>query len=91
MKIPSGFEALGKPIPLWRKQEAYTCCSLMGSGDPGANMEVVGLMSTALERDHPYDALEAGQKVFDLTGAYRLMAVLLTTEKPKVRIPAGRL
>jgi hypothetical protein len=33
-----------------------------------------------LERDKPYEAQAAGMKFLDLTGTYRLFAVLLTTD-----------
>jgi hypothetical protein len=40
--------------------------------------ECVSSIANQLERDKPYEAQAAGMRFLDLTGTYRLMAVLLT-------------
>lgn len=76
-----GFNAMGHPVPFWRKQIAYEHAKDMGCDETNA-FAVVGGMSEQLERDEPYAAMEAGMRHLDLTGTYRLMAVLLTAQKP---------
>ena len=76
----SGFAAMGKPVPFYRRQAGYEHCKEMGCGSDAAFAAVNG-MSEMLERDKPYEAMAAGMKYLDLTGTYRLMAVLLTAEK----------
>lgn len=68
---------MGKPIPVSRKEVAY---ELLKEWDltPTTATSVIGKMSEMLERDKPYEAMGACKDVVDLTGAYRLMAVLLT-------------
>lgn len=78
----SGFEAMGKPVPYYRRQAAMAHCRDMGLKDTNKAMATIDRMSEALSRDEPYAAMEAGMAHLDLTGTYRLMAVLLTAEKP---------
>ena len=77
----NGFDAMGKPIPFYRRQAGYDTCLEMGLKSEAAYSAVSG-MSEMLERDQPYEAMAAGMKYIDLTGTYRLMAVLLTADKP---------
>lgn len=77
-----GFGAMGKPIPFWRQQAGYEDCIQMGLNKQDAHAAVNG-MSEQLSRDKPYEAMEYGMKYLDLTGTYRLMAVLLTAQKGK--------
>lgn len=79
----AGFDAMGKPIPAYRKEAGDRTCKAMGITDPEIRWSVVAMMSEQLARDNPYGALEAGMKYLDLTGTYRLMAVLLTAKKEK--------
>jgi len=53
----------------------------MGLTDNEDAWRCVGTTAEALERDKPYEAQAAAMVYLDLTGAYRLMAVLLTAEK----------
>jgi hypothetical protein len=39
-------------------------------------MTMVGGVAAAIERDEPFDAIAAAREHLDLTGAYRLLAVL---------------
>ena len=71
----SGFAAMGKPIPNDRKQRAYDAAKSIGVKDCWG---LVAGMSEHLERDKPYEAMESAKKHIDLTGAYRIMATLLT-------------
>ena len=80
--VANGFDAMGKPIPLYRKQAAYDTCKAMGVNNPSVAWSVVNGMANALERDKPYDAMNVGGAHVDLTGVYRLMAVLLTAPRP---------
>lgn len=76
-----GFSAMGKPVPFYRRQAGYDTCLSMGLTSEAAYHAVNG-MSEHLERDKPYDAMATGMRYIDLTGTYRLMAVLLTADKP---------
>lgn len=76
----SGFDAMGKPIPLHRRTAGLQHCAAMGLTDVELAWSCVGRMSEQLERDKPYEAMAAGMEYLDLTGTYRLMAVLLTAE-----------
>lgn len=73
----SGMEAMGRPIPMNRRQEAYDWVRTLGFDQETASL-VVGRVAEALERDKPYDAMREGMEHIDLTGTYRLFAVLLT-------------
>lgn len=82
----AGFNAMGKPIPTHRKEAGYRDAKAMGL-DTEKAWHVIHGMSLYLERDKPYEAMAAGMRYVDLTGTYRLMAVLLTAGEP---IPARR-
>ena len=75
--ISSAFAAMGKPIPYSRRQAAYECAKGIGV-ESGDCFTLVDAMSDQLERDKPFEAQQTALKYVDLTGAYRLMAVLLT-------------
>lgn len=72
------FNAFGKPVPLDRRSRALMTIREMGVNGTERAWECIGLMSSSIERDDPYKALEAARRFVDLTGAYRLMAVLCT-------------
>jgi len=86
-QIDTGFGAMGKPVPFYRRQAAMDHARAMGV-DKKMAMEVAGKMAEALERDKPYEAMQAGTQVLDLTGTYRLMAVLCTAPKPRYKVKA---
>lgn len=75
---PTGFNAMGQPIPLARRQAAYETCQSIGLTDREEMMRCVTGMAEQLERDKPFEAQQIAMQHVDLTGAYRLMAVLLT-------------
>ncbi len=86
VKGTDGFAAMGKPIPLYRQQAAYDACLSMGMTNRDQIHTLVSSMAQALERDKPYEAMQAGSRGLDLTGVYRLMAVLLTAAKPRIKV-----
>lgn len=70
------FNNMGKPVPFERRQSAYKNCRHMGLNQARA-YECVDAMAEQLKRDEPYMAQKAGMQFLDLTGTYRIMAVLL--------------
>lgn len=77
-----GFGNMGKPIPDFRKDEAYRTCRQEFGMDASKSMGTVQGCAQSLERDKPYEAMEAAMKYgVDLTGAYRLIAVLLVHQE----------
>lgn len=77
-----GFSAMGRPIPILRKRNAYIHLKNMGVTDSEYRFRCVAMVAARLEHDDPYGALGEATKFVDLTGAYRLMAVLLTGDQP---------
>lgn len=86
--VAEGFEAFGKPVPIFRRDAALAHCRAMGLGDTAKATGMIQRMSDAIERDAPYAAMEAGMAYLDLTGTYRVMAVLCTHEPPPSPEPA---
>jgi hypothetical protein len=76
--VPEAFEAMGKPVPEDRRDAAYSWLRSIGIGREEA-WQTVQQASTALERDHPHEVFKIAMQFIDLTGAYRLMALLLTS------------
>lgn len=75
----SGMGAMGKPVPYYRREAGYQHCKQMGLNSDESFAAVNG-MCEGLGRDEPYNAMQASMKYLDLTGTYRLMAVLLTAK-----------
>lgn len=67
---------MGKPIPPNVRGWGLAHCKEMGL-DTVHGHACVEKVANALERDDPYAAMEASMQYLDLTGHYRLMAVLL--------------
>ena len=80
-----GLSAMGKPITMGRRANADKHCKEMGLTDHDKRIACINGMSEQLERDNPYEAMSEGMKYLDLTGTYRLMAVLLTATKGEIR------
>lgn len=80
-EVVDGFANMGKEVPLFRRQAGLEHCKSMGL-DTERSWSCVQQVSEALKRDEPYLAMEAGMRFLDLTGTYRIMAVLLTAEAP---------
>lgn len=72
-----GFEAMGHPVSDHRRETAYRHARDMGLSSE-QSMRVVGAMADAVERDDPYRALGTAGEPLDITGRYRLLAVLCT-------------
>lgn len=78
-----GMGAMGHPIPDYRRDAAYrTCREAFGMSSADA-MSCVSGTAEQLERDKPYEAMGMAMRYIDLTGAYRLFAVLLASPKPE--------
>ena len=77
----SGFEAFGKPVPDYRRDEAYRQAREMGLTSEQA-FTAVGQIASAIEHDHPHRVLgPTTDLALDLTGRYRVMAVLATMQE----------
>lgn len=74
----TGFNGIGKPITFARKQAAYDFVKSAGVDSQDECLSLVNSVSDCLERDKPFEAQATAMKSLDLTGAYRLMATLLT-------------
>jgi hypothetical protein len=83
-----GFAAFGKDVPLYRQAAALAHCREIGL-DTNKGTSVVSRMSEAIARDKPYEAMEAAMAHLDLTGTYRVLAVLCTAEKPRRSVAAA--
>lgn len=70
------FSAMGQPIPMAAREAGFEACIEMGL-EPAAAYLCVKAMAEQLERDKPFEAQGMAMKHLDLTGTYRLMAVLL--------------
>lgn len=86
-----GMNAFGKPVPLYRKSAGLEHLRQMIPGLSTAQAtKVIDQMAEKIARDQPYEAMQVPQQVrLDLTGTYRLLAVLCATPKPRVRVTAG--
>jgi hypothetical protein len=82
-----GFDAMGKPIPAYRRQAGYDALRKMGLTTEAAWSATNG-MAEQLERDQPYEGMNIATKYVDLTGSYMLMAFLLTAPKPMIKVTA---
>lgn len=76
----SGFDNMGKPVPDFSRQKAYDTLKAIGVQGAALRRQVVVNMADRLERDKPYECVSEGMRAMDLTGTYRVMAVLLTAE-----------
>jgi hypothetical protein len=76
-----GMEAFGKHVPYRRRDAALKHCRSMGLTDTNNAMGMIERMCDAIRRDEPYAAMEAGMAYLDLTGTYRLLAVLCVDQK----------
>lgn len=68
---------MGLPISNEKRQTAYELLGEFGVQFKADRYFCVREVAEQLERDKPYEAMEIAQKHIDLTGAYRLFAVLL--------------
>lgn len=90
LESDNGFAAFGKPVPTERRADALKHIRDMGIVNNADAWECIGQMSSAIERDDPYAAMGIGMHFVDLTGTYRLMAVLCTDGAAKDAMEAKR-
>lgn len=80
----SGFDAMGKPIPMHRRTNADNALKEMGMASRTQRFDVIQKMASLLEQDSPFEAMavlfpnDPTKNVMDLTATYRVMAHLLT-------------
>jgi hypothetical protein len=80
----TGFDAMGKPIPANRLDAADTFVKSVFPNDRELSYTIVTKAKNCLERDKPFELLGALSQLdedlakLDLTGRYRLAAILLT-------------
>lgn len=72
------FNNMGKPIPVSQKELGMKCLIDMGMTDKDKMVDCISTVCEQLERDKPFEAQQMAMKYIDLTGSYRLFAVLLS-------------
>lgn len=72
----SGFAAFGKPVPFYRRSAGNAHLKDMGVSDPEIRFSCIEAMSEAISRDDAHGAMNEAYKHVDVTGVYRLLAVL---------------
>jgi len=80
---------MGKPILTDARTAGYQHCKEMGL-TPARAVECVNVVAEQLQRDQPYEAQKAGMKFLDLTGTYRLFAVMLCAAAAENAKPVHR-
>ena len=85
----TGFEAFGKPVPSYRRTAALEHARAMGCDDTQKITFHIDRACTEIQNDQPYKAMEELGMLVDLTGIYRLLAVLCVAEKPRVETHAA--
>lgn len=79
----SEFEAMGVEVPFFRRNAAYQHVKQMGIKDSQRAFDIVQKMAELIERDEPHSAMETAHADLDVTGVYRLLAVMLCEPKPE--------
>lgn len=77
-KVLDGFDAFGLPVSTERQVAALDCAVEAMGVDPGLADPMIQAAANAIERDEPASAITYLLNIVDLTGAYRLVAVLCT-------------
>lgn len=72
-----GFNAFGKPVSQLRRDAGYKLLQSFGLSSESA-WSCTESASRHIEKDRPHEAVERLLLDVDLTGAYRLLAVLCT-------------
>ncbi len=80
-KSENGFDAFGKHVPFYRRANAYEHCKDMGLTDKAVIFSLIESMADKIQRDDPHTALEIALQYVDVTGCYRLLAVLCSSNK----------
>lgn len=83
-----GMDAMGHPVPHYRRENAYQWLRAI-EVPKGIAWATVAATADRLERDKPYDAMTEASRTVDLTGAYRLIAMLLTGSPAPVAVDLG--
>ena len=74
--VDAGFNAFGKFVSPERRAMAYKHIKEMGVKLNDDARTCVNAMAEEISRDQPYEAMKIGMQYVDLTGTYRLIAVL---------------
>ncbi len=72
------FDAFGKPVPTERQVAALDCAVEVMGADPDLADPIIQRAARYIESDEPLYAFTVLQNIVDLTGAYRLVAVMCT-------------
>lgn len=73
-----GYEAMGQKVPFDRRQEGYKHLKDMGFTDKEQMFHMVQMLADRIERDEVHGGMEELYKRgLDVTGIYRLLAVML--------------
>lgn len=78
MSTPSGFNAFGHPVPTERQAAALDTAVEVFGQDAMLADPVIRAAARYTGLDQPDKALTVLRNITDLTGAYRLLAVLCT-------------
>jgi hypothetical protein len=79
----SEWDAMGKVVPMFRRAAAEEHLKQMGFTDAERRFDLVNMMAYEIGNDNSHAAMErAYEKGLDVTGIYRLLAVLLCEPKP---------
>ena len=78
MTAPAAEKAFGRPVPTIRQVAALDCAADVIGIDPMLADPVIQTAARYVELDAPDKALTVLQNITDLTGAYRLLAVMCT-------------
>jgi len=79
---PDGFDAFGQHVPNHRRSAGLRFLQGLGI-DTGRASATIAKACAAIERDDPFRAMQIIENDgVDLTGSYRLLALLCTTETP---------
>jgi hypothetical protein len=73
------FNSFGQFVPYSRRQRAHdTVKQMIPELGTAESMALIDSVSESIRRDMPYEAMERARKNLDVTGCYRLLAVLCT-------------
>jgi hypothetical protein len=72
----SGFDAFGKPVPIERQVAALDCAVEVMGVDAVLADPIIAQAAQRIAADEPLYALTVLMNIVDLTGAYRLIAVM---------------
>lgn len=78
MSTPTAENAFGKPVPTERQVAALDCAVESIGVDALLADPIIRDAARYVELDQPDNALTVLRNIVDLTGAYRLLAVLCT-------------